>query len=165
MGISAKLSSGSDIKTLCGGSLGEKEKTRLLHTTLLLSSLTTLAGCPGSGDRLQPDEEARVSMMSNRICFEIGDADNYQLSAIAISPRGTPFNQQKFMFGSYLKIADGKLCIPPSFWPLPDKGQFIVRYILTSVTQSSRPRKIVTGVEVSSGQVFGISLTDQEALR
>lgn len=104
-------------------------------------------------------------MMSNRVCFEIGDADNYQLSAIAISPRGTPFNQQKFMFGSYLKIADGKLCIPPSFWPLPDKGQFIVRYILTSVTQSSRPRKIVTGVEVSNGQVFGISLTNQEALR
>ncbi|HEO0718501.1 TPA: hypothetical protein U5E38_003095 [Yersinia enterocolitica] len=104
-------------------------------------------------------------MSENRICFLVPNADDYQPANIAINPRGTPHREKKITFDPTLRVTDGKLCIPPSFYSFPDKGQFIVGYVLTSKAQSNVPRRIVAGIEISDSRVYGIPLTDREAAR
>ncbi|WP_064557834.1 putative T6SS immunity periplasmic lipoprotein [Buttiauxella brennerae] len=127
--------------------------------------LLTLTGCPGSGDRMLPEEEAKTSMVGTSICFWVPDTEHYRLSDMSISPRGTPPNQREYLFGSDFKIINGKLCVPPERWPLPEKGQFIARYFLTSISPNGPFRKITTGFEISNGQIKTIRLTSQEVVR
>ncbi|MFB0713971.1 putative T6SS immunity periplasmic lipoprotein, partial [Buttiauxella noackiae] len=107
-------------------------KQRLLYTALLLVSLVTMTGCPGSGDRLRPDEEATVIRVGDSLCFGVPEAEDYQPADIAINPRGTPFKEEYIIFSPALSVTDGQLCVPSSFYAFPDKGQFIVSYVLIS---------------------------------
>lgn len=140
-------------------------KTSKNRSFISLFCLLTLTGCPGSGDRLQPDEEVVVSMVGGNICFEVSGAEDYQPADIAINPRGTPYKEQEVIFDPALRIVNGKLCIPPSFYPFPDKGQYIIESVLTSKKHQNEPRRIVAGVDVSHGHIGNISLTDMEILR
>lgn len=138
---------------------------RLVHSTLLLISLITLTGCPGSGDRLRPDEEATVTRAGTSLCFGVPDAEDYQPANIAINTRGTEFKEREITFSPALSVTDGQLCVPSSFYAFPDKGQFIVSYVLTSKRHEDEPRRMVSGLEISQGRVFNIPLTDMEILR
>lgn len=51
---------------------------------LLVVSLPALTGCPGSGDRLCPDETARVYTVGNSICFSVESPGDYQVADIGI---------------------------------------------------------------------------------
>lgn len=139
---------------------------RSLRPALLsLICLLTLTGCPGSGDRLTPDEKATVIMMADNVCFEVPDAGDYQPADIAINPRGTPYKEQNIAFDPALRVTDGKLCISPSFYTFPDQRQFIVEYVLTSSQHPDKPRKMVAGLGILQGHIHSISLTDREILR
>ncbi|MFS7384908.1 putative T6SS immunity periplasmic lipoprotein [Rahnella inusitata] len=140
-------------------------KPRLLYSALSVASLVILTGCPGSGDRLRPDEEATVTKGEDSLCFGVPNAEDYQPADIAINPRGTPSREEKITFDPALFIAAEKLCVPSAFYAFPDKGQFIVSYVLTSKRHKDEPRRMVAGLEISQGRFFNIPLTDMEILR
>ncbi len=130
-----------------------------------LLSLTLLAGCPGHGDYLRPDEIATVSTRGDNVCFSVPEPEDYQPVSISIDPRGTRFRERQITFDPTLRIVNGQLCIPPSFHHFPDKGQFIVRYVLHSERHKDTPRRMVAGVEIAGECIFDIPLNDMEAVR
>lgn len=127
-----------------------------------LISVLILAGCPGVGDRIQPGEESRVSMQADSICFWVSDVKDREVAHIAINPRGTPFRQQSVIFSPDLKLLDGQLCLPPSFYDFPSEGQFIVEYVLASKGKNTLPRIVITGIEINSGHAYAIPLSADE---
>ncbi len=134
-----------------------------LFIVTFLFCLPVLTGCPG--DRWRFDEEATVSTMGDNVCFTVPDAGNYQPVDIAINPRGTPSKEKNIIFNPMLRVVNGQLCIPPAFYHFPDKGQFIVSYVLLSERHKAAARKMVAGVEISSGCIFNIPLTVGEISR
>lgn len=130
---------------------------------LFLFCLPVLTGCPG--DRWRFDEEATASIQGGNICFSVPDAEDYQPFNIGINPRGTLPSQEKIIFRPALRVEKGQLCLPPSFYLFPDKGQFIITYVLHSKRHKDTPRKMVSGVEITSGCVFNIPLTDMEIVQ
>jgi hypothetical protein len=96
---------------------------------LLLASLLALTGCPGSGDRLRPDETTSVRRTANNeVCFAVHNAQDYQPVFISINPRAIPPSKQNISCPPQVK--DAQLCIPSSFYTFASDGQFIVKYIL-----------------------------------
>jgi len=130
---------------------------------LFVIFVTMLTGCPG--DRWRFDELAIVSTVKDNVCFSVPDASDYQPVSIAINPRGTPSKEQRIIFDPELRVANGQLCIPPSFYFFPENGQFIVSYILHSENHKETPRKLVAGMGILNGCVFNITLTDMEIVR
>jgi len=137
----------------------------LLAGGLSFLSLSVLTGCPGVGDRLEPDETAQVIAVGKNICFLVNEPADYQPNDMGINPRGTPPKEKHFDFSPDLNVTDGKLCIPPSYYHFPDKGQFIAEYILTSRKNADKPRKVVVTFEVAPGQVRNVPPTDMEITR
>lgn len=124
--------------------------------------LLVLTGCPGPGDRMTPDETAQVSQKGDSVCFTVTDAQDYQPVDMGINPRGTPSKDKNFNFSPDLIIADGQLCIPPSFYRFPDKGQFIVEYLLKSETHKDAPRNVVVTLEINHGRIYNVTPTERE---
>lgn len=124
--------------------------------------LLMLTGCPGSGDRIRFDETAQVSQQGENVCFNVTDAQDYQPADIGINPRGTPSKEKNFNFTPNLTISDGKLCIPPSFYSFPNKGQFIIEYVLTSKKHADEPRSVVIILEINKGHIYNMTPTVRE---
>lgn len=141
------------------------KSTSKISPLLLVASITFLAGCLGSGDRLKADETAAVSKIGENICFQVPDAGRYQPTLIAINPRGTPPQKLKFTDSPALAIENGKLCISPDFYHFPEKGQYIVQYILEAPDDRASQRSVVTGIEFSDGHVESIPLNEGETTR
>lgn len=133
---------------------------------LLLASLLALTGCPGAGDRLRPDETTSVKRTAtNEVCFAVHNAQDYQPVFISINPRAIPPSKQKYILRPPLTVKDAQLCIPSSFYTFASDGQFIVKYILKSRTQSVPTRSVVVGVEVSKGEIYAFPLANNEITR
>lgn len=106
---------------------------RVLWSALLSGvCLFMLTGCPEPGNRMRFDETAQVSQQGDNVCFNVTDAQDYQPADIGINSRGIPSKEKNFNFTPDLTVANGKLCIPPSFYRFPDKGHFIIEYVLIS---------------------------------
>ena len=139
-----------------------------LHRCTLWSALLSamgllvLTGCPGPGDRMTPDETATVSRRGDNVCFTVTNAQDYQPADIGINPRGTPSKHKDFNFSPDLTVTDGQLCIPPSFYRFPDKGQFIIEYLLTSKTHKEAPRNVVVILEINQGRFYNVTPTERE---
>lgn len=138
-------------------------RQRYYSAFLLSCCLTVLTGCPG--DRWQFDEEATVSTRGENICFAVPGAEDYQPVNIGINPRGTLLREEEIFFRPVLKVEKGLLCLPPSFYHFPNKGQFIITYVLHSKRHKDTPRRMVSGVEITDGCIFNIPLTDMEIVR
>lgn len=139
---------------------------RVLRISLLtIICLQTLTGCPGSGDRLTPDEEGHVSVKDGAVCFSVADSDDYVLKYISINPRGTKFRDEKIIFNPTLKIVNELLCIPSSFYKFNENDQYFIRASFASLTHADHPRRIVSALEVSKGVVHNIRPNDMEILR
>lgn len=138
-------------------------RQRYYSAFLLSCCLTVLTGCPG--DRWQFDEEATVSTRGENICFAVPGAEDYQPVNIGINPRGTLPREEEIFFRPVLKVEKGLLCLPPSFYHFPNKGQFIITYVLHSKRHKDTPRRMVSGVEITDGCIFNIPLTDMEIVR
>ncbi|NDO80643.1 hypothetical protein CJP72_07615 [Citrobacter sp. NCU1] len=108
------------------------------------------------------DETAQVSQQGDSVCFNVIDAQDYQPVDIGINPRGTPPKDKQFNFSPGLKVADGKLCIPPSYYLFPDKGQFIVEYILISKKDKNESRSVVVTFEINQGRIYNVTPTQKE---
>ncbi|MCL5500721.1 hypothetical protein M5Y49_18800 [Escherichia coli] len=133
---------------------------------LLLASLVALTGCPGSGDRLRADETTSVRRTANNdVCFAVHNAQDYQPVFISINPRAIPPPKQKYTLMPPLTVKDAQLCIPPSFYTFTGNGQFIVKYILKSRTQSLPARSVVVGVEALKGEIYAFPLANNEITR
>lgn len=138
---------------------------RTLSTTLLLSiSLIMLAGCPGPGDRMVPDETSLASRKGEKVCIEIKDAQDYQPVAIAINLRGTPSKEKKYNFSPNLIVSDGELCIPSTFYDFINGNKYIVEFILRS-SRNDESRSFVVGVGVNNNQVYNFPLSGREFAR
>lgn len=138
-------------------------KIRVLWSILLSGAcLLILTGCPGPGDRMIPDETAQVSQQGGDVCFTVKDEQDYQLADIGINPRGTPSKDKDFNFSPALTVANGQLCIPPSFYRFPEKGQFIIEYLLKSETHKNAPRNVVVTLEVNYGHIYNVTPTERE---
>ncbi|WP_338576772.1 hypothetical protein VRB64_16105 [Erwinia sp. E_sp_B04_9] len=129
-----------------------------------ISSLV-LTGCPGPGDRINLDETAQVNRKGNDICMSINDAQDYQPVDMGINLRGTPPKEKKFNFSPGLKIVDGALCIPSSYYHFMDGNKYIVEFVLHSATNNNAPRSFVSGIGVDNNQVYNFPLTDREMSR
>lgn len=123
--------------------------------------LLMLTGCPGPGDRMRFDETAQVSQQGDNVCFNITDARDYQPANMGINPRSTPSKEKNFNFSPGLTVADGTLCIPPSFYHFPDKGQFIIEYLLIS-KKYDEPRSFVITLEINGGRIYNVTPTERE---
>lgn|GEM_PF-392906 len=132
--------------------------------SLLLSGmcLLMLTGCPGPGDRGRFDETAQVSQQGDSVCFNVTDAEDYQPADIGINPRGISSKENNFNFTPNLTVSDGKLCIPPSFYRFPRKGQFIIEYVLTSKKHHDEPRSFVITLEINNYHIYNVTLTERE---
>lgn len=141
-------------------------KRGMTRGMLILASLLALTGCPGSGDRLRPDEMTSVRhTANNEVCFAVHNAGDYQPVFISINPRNVPPPKQKFTLMPPLTVKDAQLCIPPSFYTFTSDGQFIVKYILKSRSQNHPVRSVVVGVEVSKGEIHEFPLANNEITR
>lgn len=127
--------------------------------------LFMLTGCPGYGDRLRPDETSRVSKKGESVCFNVDNAQDYQPVAIGINPRGTPPRDKDFTFSTNLTVTNDELCIPSFFYKFPDKGQFVIEYVLKSKKHRSEPRSVVVVVEFNGRQIVNLPPTDREIIR
>ncbi|MTH48883.1 hypothetical protein GJV78_22180 [Escherichia alba] len=116
---------------------------------------------------MRPDETAYVSKKGEKICFTIPEAEDYQPVYIAINPRGRPPGEQTFTQYPPLRVDNGWLCIPPSFYPFPDSSSvpFIVETILHSSATNKPARTFVAGVGLSNGRVYAVPLTNKEITR
>ena len=132
---------------------------------LILLSLALLTGCPGSGDALRPDEISVSSTKGDSVCFSVPESEDYQPVTISIEPRGTRFRDREITFDPKLRVVNNLLCIPPSFYLFPDKGQFIISYVLRSKRHEDTPRRMVAGIEIHNDCIFDIPLNDMEAVR
>jgi hypothetical protein len=143
----------------------KSRRYRISLRFLVIIFLFVITGCPGVGDTVHPDEEAKVSMSGGIICLTVTNAEDYQPTIIAINPRGRPTKQQEFTDNPNLTVRSGQLCIPPSFYQFPNEGEFIIEFVLDSNKKHLHPRSIVTGIELSKGQVRRILLNDDEFTR
>lgn len=140
--------------------------SQILRISLLIViCLQTLTGCPGVGDRLEPDEEGRISVHEGSVCFSVADSDDYVLKYISINPRGTRFRDERVIFSPSLSIVNGLLCIPSSFYNFNKDGQYFIRASFVSLKHIDRPRRVVSALEVSKGVVHNIRPNDMEILR
>lgn len=124
--------------------------------------LLMLTGCPGPGDRGRFDETAQVSQQGDNVCFNVTDAQDYQPADIGINPRGISSKEKNFNFTPNLTVSDGKLCIPPSFYHFPDKGQLIIEYVLTSKKHNDEARSFVITLEINKGHIYNVTPTERE---
>lgn len=139
---------------------------RVLWSALLSCvCLLMLTGCPGPGDRMRFDETALVIQQGDRVCFNVMDAQDYQPAVIGINPRGTPSKDKNYIFGPALTVTDRRLCVPPSFYRFPDKGQFLIEYVLTSKKNDDEPRSFVVTLEISHGRIYNVPPTGREITR
>ncbi|MDY1039336.1 putative T6SS immunity periplasmic lipoprotein [Lelliottia sp. CFBP8978] len=139
---------------------------RVLRAGLLAAIfLQTLTGCPGPGDRLQPDEEGHIIVNDGSVCFSVNGGDDYVLKYISINPRGTKSKNEKIIFSPQLRISNELLCIPPSFYNFNKDGQYFIQASFASLRHEDRPRRIVSALEVSKGVVHNIRPNDMEILR
>ncbi|MDF7680991.1 hypothetical protein PT300_10535 [Enterobacteriaceae bacterium ESL0689] len=136
---------------------------RISGAMLLTSiSLVALTGCPGPGDRMRFDETTQVTKQGENVCFYVNNAQDYQLADIGINPRDLPIKEREFDFSPALRVVNGMLCIPPSFYHFPEKGQFIIQYILKSKNPKNEPRSVVVTAEVSGKYIYNVTPTEME---
>lgn len=139
---------------------------RVLRASLLaVICLQTLTGCPGPGDRVKPDEEGHIVVNNGNVCFSVNDGDDYVLKYISINPRGTKPKDEKVIFNPQLRVSNGLLCIPLSFYKFNNNGQYFIQASFSSLRHADRPRRIVSALEVSKGEVHSIRPNDMEILR
>lgn len=138
---------------------------KIIFIVSLGMSSVVLTGCPGPGDRMSLDETAQVSRQGNDVCMSINDARDYQPADMGINLRGTPPKEKKFNFSPGLKIVDGALCIPSSYYYFMDGNKYIVEFVLHSAGNKDEPRSFVVGIGVNKTQVYNFPLTDKEILR
>jgi hypothetical protein len=136
-----------------------------IRSSILTASVIFLSGCPGSGDRLKADETTTVSKVGAEVCFDIPDASDYQPSLIAINPRGTPPQKLSIKDSPDLTVANGKLCLPPTFYQFSEKRQYIVQYILQKPDDQQSQRSVVIGVEFTGDDVETFTLNANETTR
>lgn len=125
--------------------------------------MVTLTACPGPGDRMNFDETAQIRVVGDKVCFLVGNALDYQPADMGINRRGTLAKEKHFVFNPDLKVMDGELCIPPSFYRFPQTGQFLIEYIL--VSKKSPPRKVVVALEIVAGRINRVPPNDREISR
>lgn len=141
-------------------------KTTMSGCAVLIASTFFMTGCPSSlGHRLKPAETTSVSKNGDAVCFVVPDAKNYQPTMISIGPRGGA--SDKLYLRQYPKLAinNGQLCITPTFYHFPDKGQFIVTYVLDIPYENDAVRTVITGIEFTGGEVKTFRLADNETAR
>lgn len=132
---------------------------------LLFPCAFILAGCPGQGDRLQPDEITTVKKTGNNICFLVPDAAEYQPTIMTIGQRDKPAEKMWRGDNPALKVQNGQLCIPPALYSFPEDGQYVVRYVLKSSQQNKLVRSVVAAIEVSKTGVRNLPLQSNEGVR
>ncbi|MFK3662725.1 putative T6SS immunity periplasmic lipoprotein [Scandinavium sp. NPDC088450] len=138
---------------------------KIIFIISLGMSSVVLTGCPGPGDRMSLDETAQVSRKDNDVCMSINDARDYQPADMGINLRGTPPKEKKFNFSPGLRIVDGALCIPSSYYYFIDGNKYIVEFVLHSASNKNEPRNYVVGIGVNKTQVYNFPLTDREISR
>jgi hypothetical protein len=138
---------------------------KIIFIVALGMSSVALTGCPGPGDRMSLDETALVSRKGNDVCMSIHDARDYQPADMGINLRGTTPKEKEFNFSPDLKIVDGALCIPPSYYHFMDGNKYIVEFVLHSANNKDEPRNFVVGIGVNNTQVYNFPLTDREISR
>lgn len=108
------------------------------------------------------DETAIVSKEGSSVCMNITNAQDYQPVDMGVNIRGTPSKEKNYDFSPNLTVNNGRLCIPPSFYQFPDKGQFIIEYVMKSKKNPKRPRNFVVTLEVDKGRIFNVTPTQRE---
>lgn len=137
-----------------------------LNSLLLgLFFLPILTGCPGPGDRFRFDETAQVSKKGDNVCVNIDNAQDYQPVDMGINLRGTPSKEKEFNFSPGLKIIEGELCIPPSYFHFESGSKYIVEFVLHPTLDNKGARSFVVGVGINYNQVYNFPLTDREFAR
>ncbi|QMM55253.1 hypothetical protein HVX06_21985 (plasmid) [Enterobacter sp. RHB15-C17] len=111
------------------------------------------------------DETAQVNRKDNDVCLSINDARDYQPADMGINLRRTPPKEKKFNFSPGLKIVDGTLCIPSSYYHFMNDNKYIVEFVLHSANNKDEPRSFVVGIGVNNNQVYNFPLTDREISR
>ncbi len=142
-----------------------RNKLRFLFFTMLsLFCLLMLTGCPWGQMKYYPSETASTYMNGDSVCFFIPNAQDYQPVFISINLRSTPPKEGTFTDEPNLTIIDGKLCIPPSFYHLPDTstGPFIVQLVIESKDKGNHPRHFVLGFEMLNSRAYDVPLTKRE---
>ena len=139
-------------------------KKRILFI-LLYPCAFILTGCPGQGDRLQPDEITTVQKSGNNICFLVPDAEGYQPTIVTIAPRDQPAEKMWRGDNPALKVQNGQLCVPPALYTFVENGQYVVRYVLKSSQQNKPVRSVVAAIEVLKTGVRNLPLQSNEGVR
>lgn len=131
----------------------------------LFFCLSILTGCPGKGDRMRFEETAQASRKGDNICVSIDNAQDYQPVDMGINLRGTPSKEKDFDFSPDLKVIEGELCIPPSYYHFENGNKYIVEFVLHPTMDNKEARSFVVGVSVNNNQVYNFPLTDREFAR
>lgn len=137
--------------------------TAKLPAFLLIATSFLLVGCPGSGDRLQPDELTSVRQAENDLCFLVSDDQDYQPTLIAISTRTAQPQEWTLYENPSIVVTQGELCIPPSFYHFLDDRTYVIRYILQSKKHSNSRRSVVSAIAFTHGSVRNVPLRKDEA--
>lgn len=144
-----------------------QKKRYLLYCSAPFFIILLLSGCPWGEMKYYPDETASAYMNGDSLCFLIPNGTDYEPVIISINLRSTPPKERSFIDKPLLKIVEGQLCIPPSFYHFPDssQGPFIIEFVLQSQNKNFRPRSFVIGFEMINRRAYDIPLTDMEISR
>ncbi|MFJ5329953.1 putative T6SS immunity periplasmic lipoprotein [Pectobacterium versatile] len=137
--------------------------TAKLSAFLLIVTSFLLVGCPGSGDRLKPDELTSVRQVGSDLCFLVSDARDYQPTLIAISTRAAQPQEWTLYENPSVIVTQGELCISPSFYRFLDDSTYVVRYILQSKKYGDLRRSVVSAIAFTNGSVRSVPLRKDEA--
>lgn len=84
---------------------------------------------------------------------------------MGINLRGTPSKEKDFNFSPGLKVIEGELCIPPSYFHFENGNKYIVEFVLHPTLDNKEARSFVVGVGINNDQVYNFTLTDREFAR
>ncbi|MER0125434.1 putative T6SS immunity periplasmic lipoprotein [Franconibacter daqui] len=145
-----------NIKSICSA-------VRIVYALLVVVPLT---GCPGYGDIMVPVETTSVAINNDNVCFFVANQRDYQPIIIAINPRDIPLKAQSFTDRPNLKVSEGRLCIPPSFYRFENGRQYVTDYVLTPNGVDARDkfvaRRVVVAFEIADGQAHLLKLNNDE---
>jgi hypothetical protein len=141
-----------------------KKRHSILLSSLLAVSLLTLTGCPWGGMKYYPAETTHVFMKNNSLYFTIPDSKDYQPVFVAVNLRSTPSKERKFIDHPQLRVTDGQLCFPPSYYHFPDTSteSFVIEFVLQSQDENNHPRSFVTEIEIIRGRAQNVFFTERE---
>lgn len=141
-----------------------------LRSCALSASLFLLTGCPIMDRDLDlrypaPDITAATKVNDN-LCVTIPNPSDFQIRMVMIYPRTVPPKERWYQRNPDLKVIDGRVCIPSSFYTFEQRKEYVVQFIMWSDKKHKETdyggRIVIAAFEIDNGHAYRVVLEARE---